>query len=63
MLLATVSGRPQTAPDHDRTPLRCLTIRPPWSDLIAIEDDQSGKRIENRVWTTLMGSSAVIHGF
>ncbi|MFC8201703.1 hypothetical protein ACFUTV_40940 [Streptomyces sp. NPDC057298] len=61
MLLATVSGRPQTAPDHDRTPLRCLTIRPPWSDLIAIEDDQAGKRIENRVWTTRWRGTLLIH--
>lgn len=60
-LLATVSGRPKTAPDHDRTPLRCLTIRPPWSDLIAIEDDQVAKRIENRVWSTHWRGTLLIH--
>ncbi|QIB49518.1 hypothetical protein [Streptomyces aureoverticillatus] len=59
--LATVSRRPQTAPDHDRTPIRCLTIRPPWSDLIAIEDDQVAKRIENRVWSTPWRGTLLIH--
>jgi hypothetical protein len=60
-LLATVSGRPQTAPDHDLTPIRCLTIRPPWSDLIALEDDQVAKRIENRVWSTQWRGTLLIH--
>lgn len=59
--LAMVSGRPSTVPDHDRTPIRCLTIRPPWSDLIAIEDDQVAKRIENRVWTTRWRGTLLIH--
>jgi hypothetical protein len=59
--LATVSSRPQTAPDHDLTPIRCLTIRPPWSDLIAIEDDQVAKRIENRVWSTQWRGTLLIH--
>ncbi|PIB04584.1 hypothetical protein B1C81_32775 [Streptomyces sp. HG99] len=56
-----VSSRPQTAPDHDLTPIRCLTIRPPWSDLIALEDDQVAKRIENRVWTTRWRGTLLIH--
>jgi hypothetical protein len=60
-LLGTVSRRPQTAPDHDLTPIRCLTIRPPWADLIAIEDDQVAKRIENRVWTTRWRGTLLIH--
>ncbi|GGP80475.1 hypothetical protein [Streptomyces melanogenes] len=60
-LLAAVSRRPQTAPDHDLTPLRCLTIRPPWSDLIALEDDQGAKRIENRMWTTQWRGTLLIH--
>jgi hypothetical protein len=60
-LLATASSRTQTAPDHDRTPLRCLTIRPPWSDLIAIEDDRVAKRIENRVWNTRWRGTLLIH--
>ncbi|MFE9770016.1 hypothetical protein ACFYPC_36750 [Streptomyces sp. NPDC005808] len=60
-LLATVSRRPQTAPDHDLTPIRCITIRPPWSDLIAIEDDQVAKRIENRVWSTHWRGTLLIH--
>jgi hypothetical protein len=59
--LAMVSSRPQTAPDHDLTPIRCLTIRPPWSDLIAIEDDQVAKRIENRVWSTQWRGTLLIH--
>ncbi|MFG2856720.1 hypothetical protein ACGFZ9_39710 [Streptomyces mirabilis] len=59
--LATVSRRPQTAPDHDLTPIRCLTIRPPWSDLIALENDQIAKRIENRVWTTRWRGTLLIH--
>ncbi|MGV9342884.1 hypothetical protein [Streptomyces sp. NPDC003688] len=59
--LVTASRRPQTAPDHDRTPIKCLTIRPPWSDLIAIEDDQVAKRIENRVWTTPWRGTLLIH--
>lgn len=60
-LLAEVSRRPQTAPDYDLTPIRCLTIRPPWSDLIALEDDQVAKRIENRVWTTQWRGTLLIH--
>ncbi|MGW1620539.1 hypothetical protein [Streptomyces sp. NPDC002172] len=59
--LTTASRRPQTAPDHDLTPIRCLTIRPPWSDLIALEDDQGAKRIENRVWTTQWRGTLLIH--
>lgn len=59
--LATVSQRPHTVPEHDRTPIRCLTIRPPWSDLIAIEDDQVAKRIENRVWTSRWRGTLLIH--
>ncbi|MFF3488719.1 hypothetical protein ACFYXC_36430 [Streptomyces sp. NPDC002701] len=59
--LAAVSSRPQTAPDHDRTPIRCLTIRPPWSDLIAIEDNQVAKRIENRVWSSRWRGTLLIH--
>ncbi|MFD3933422.1 hypothetical protein [Streptomyces sp. NPDC058614] len=59
--LATVSSRPHTAADHDLTPIRCLTIRPPWSDLIALEDDQVAKRIENRVWTTHWRGTLLIH--
>ncbi|MFF7987010.1 hypothetical protein ACFZDK_49390 [Streptomyces sp. NPDC007901] len=59
--LATVSSRPQTAPDHDLTPIRCLTIRPPWSDLIAFVDDQVAKRIENRVWSTRWRGTLLIH--
>ncbi|WP_331720269.1 hypothetical protein OG985_50040 (plasmid) [Streptomyces sp. NBC_00289] len=60
-VLATVSSRPQTAPDHDLTPIRCLTVRPPWSDLIALEDDQVAKRIENRVWSTRWRGTLLIH--
>ncbi|WP_333745965.1 hypothetical protein [Streptomyces sp. IBSBF 2950] len=59
--LATVSSRPHTAPDHDLTPIRCLTIRPPWSDLIALEDDQVAKRIENRVWSARWRGTLLIH--
>ncbi|WP_105973629.1 ASCH domain-containing protein [Streptomyces geranii] len=59
--LAAVSSRPHTAPDHDLTPIRCMTIRPPWSDLIALEDDQVAKRIENRVWTTRWRGTLLIH--
>ncbi|MGW7820154.1 hypothetical protein ACWGLF_18960 [Streptomyces puniciscabiei] len=59
--LATVSRRPQTAPDHDLTSIRCLTIRPPWSDLIALEDDRVAKRIENRVWSTRWRGTMLIH--
>ncbi|WP_432197082.1 hypothetical protein [Streptomyces sp. bgisy027] len=59
--LATVSSRPQTAPDHDLTPIRCLTIRPPWSDLIAFVDDPVAKRIENRVWSTQWRGTLLIH--
>ncbi|MFE7958696.1 hypothetical protein [Streptomyces sp. NPDC057413] len=60
-LLATVSRRPHTAPDHDRTPIRALTIRPPYSDLIAFADDQVAKRIENRVWATSWRGTLLIH--
>ncbi|MER6076109.1 hypothetical protein ABT187_46715 [Streptomyces sp. NPDC001817] len=59
--LATVSRRPQTAPDHDLTPIRCLTIQPPWSDLIAIGNDRVAKRIENRVWSTQWRGTLLIH--
>ncbi|WP_369384073.1 hypothetical protein [Streptomyces sp. cg36] len=60
-LLAAVSRRPRTAPDHDLTPIRCLTIRPPWSDLIALKDDQVAKRIENRAWVTPWRGTLLIH--
>jgi hypothetical protein len=60
-LLATVSRRPHPAPDHDRTPIRCLTIRPPYSDLIAFADEQVAKRIENRVWTTSWRGTLLVH--
>ncbi|WP_019074402.1 hypothetical protein [Streptomyces hokutonensis] len=59
--LAAVSQRPHTVADHDLTPIRCMTIRPPWSDLIAIEDDQVAKRIENRVWSTRWRGTLLIH--
>jgi hypothetical protein len=59
--LATVCQRPHTAADHDLTPIRCMTVRPPWSDLIAIEDDQVAKRIENRVWSTHWRGTLLIH--
>ncbi|MER0443235.1 hypothetical protein ABR738_01345 [Streptomyces sp. Edi4] len=41
--------------------IRVLTVRPPWSDLIALTVP-GAKRIENRVWTTSWRGVLMIHG-
>lgn len=47
--------------EQQRSPVRALTIRPPWSDCCAIEDDDLGKRIENRTWRTSWRGTLLIH--
>lgn len=42
--------------------IRALTIHPPWSDLIALEDEAIAKRIENRTWTRNWRGTLLIHG-
>ena len=49
---------PREAP----TGIRALTVHPPWSDLIAIEDEAIAKRIENRTWTRNWRGTLLIHG-
>lgn len=43
------------------TAIRALTIRPPWSDLIALADEQVAKRVENRSWLTSWRGTLLIH--
>ncbi|MGP3978947.1 hypothetical protein ACTWQF_34030 [Streptomyces sp. 8N114] len=63
LLQHAISPRQDTLlPKEERIPIRALTIRPPWSDLIAIEDEDLGKRIENRVWSTTWRGTLLIHG-
>jgi hypothetical protein len=47
---------------EEPTAIRALTIRPPWSDLIALEDEAIAKRIENRGWTRSWRGTLLIHG-
>lgn len=62
LLQQGISSRHQAAPeDPEPTAIRALTIQPPWSDLIALEDELA-KRIENRVWTTRWRGTLLIHG-
>lgn len=42
--------------------IRALTIQPPWSDLIALENEATAKRIENRSWTRTWRGTLLIHG-
>ncbi|GAA0898020.1 MULTISPECIES: hypothetical protein [Streptomyces violaceusniger group] len=49
LLQQGISSRHHAAPeDPEPTAIRALTIQPPWSDLIALQDGLA-KRIENRV--------------
>ncbi|OIJ95432.1 hypothetical protein [Streptomyces colonosanans] len=63
LLGQAISPRHQAPPtDPEPTAIRALTIKPPWSDLIALQDEQLAKRIENRVWTTNWRGTLLIHG-
>lgn len=63
LLRQGISSRHQAAPtDPEPTPVRALTIQPPWSDLIALTDEAIAKRIENRVWSTSWRGTLLIHG-
>lgn len=41
---------PEPAQDQPAA-IRALTVQPPWSDLIALENEATAKRTENRSWT------------
>jgi hypothetical protein len=55
-------GQASLSPHDGPTTIRALTIHPPWSDLIALEDEALAKRIENRGWTRSWRGTLLIHG-
>ncbi|UXY33188.1 hypothetical protein [Streptomyces sp. HUAS TT20] len=63
LLGQSISSRHQApASDPNSTKMRAMTIQPPWSDLIALTDEEIAKRIENRVWSTHWRGTLLIHG-
>lgn len=55
-------GQTSLPPHDEPTTIRAMTIHPPWSDLIALEDEAIAKRIENRSWNWFMDRSVARHG-
>ncbi|GAB1331730.1 ASCH domain-containing protein [Streptomyces sennicomposti] len=63
LLGQAISSPHQAGPaEPNPTKIRALTIQPPWSDLIALTDEEIAKRIENRVWATHWRGTLLIHG-
>ncbi|MEW2471064.1 hypothetical protein AB0919_39695 [Streptomyces sp. NPDC046994] len=63
LLGRAISPRHQAGPSDRRpTKVRALTVLPPWSDLIALTDEEIAKRIENRTWAPNWLGTLLIHG-